>query len=742
MLPLASFLSASALHQRAASSPRVQSTLEQEEKRTRARAAETITIRLEKNACTLGGGSELGVDYRGRMPAPTRGHSGHNDGDSRGSTSRLTLEAAALLDLPSPSARSSGPLVKRRNRTGANSRTLLASIVLANLSPAFAQSPPDSFTAQRTASHPSSAQLTALSAAPNFDNPDSHLPTPAPIPPPRPRVRKRDHLDQVPPRFRLLEGDLIPDDEWQLFGKSSTAKHFIDVVSSPPRTDTDIHPALLEANSEPTVASALPITITVPDGWQNTPRPTSFYAVPVIVASSLILALFIIGGILSGIVWRSKQRVRRHIEDGDGALEQKRSKLDRLFGRKGKKYKSRRRRVVQREMTQEGGDAVSIVSVRSATEFAVGGAGRVRQRRARNRRATAEDIDSQDNDDGEETRPLTGSATSLSAAPTLAGRIVARLRPSTAESVEQRDSNRLDPSIVFSRDLPRSVTTSSDASHSSRTAQLPLPLPSAAPPVSPPILAISTTALTVSLPSESSPPSPGGQSNFGLTFPTETVVQPSPPAYRQNRTIPSSSRLNPITLPPAAITLRTGEPSEWADEKVEARSVEEEVQESVVAQQEEEEEVIDPATYSAHIATDDKVVLARLRATSSLSSDRNSPLEMPSAPQLDSNDIDEDGFERLVLPVPTGSTSSLVLPNLMPPPSTPLSPTFSYSSPSPVTPAVTSNSKGKEAARDGEVEVLDLPIYRNGVDPMAAASAPPPEVDDDDQDDEARGGVV
>ena len=197
--------------------------------------------------------------------------------------------------------------------------------------------------------------------------------------------------------------------------------------------------------------------------------------------------------------------------------------------------------------------------------------------------------------------------------------------------------------------------------------------------------------------------------------------------------------MNPLSLPAAALSLATGGSGEWSDEKAassdERVSGSEEEELEVVVQL---EEIIDPATYSAHIATDDKTVLARLRATSTLSSHPTSPLETPSAPHLDTDDVDDDGFERM--PDTQGSTSSSpVLSNLIPPPSTPLSPSFNYSSPSPV---ASSTAKGKEAARDGEVEILDLPIYPNGVDPMVGASAPPP--DDDSGEDDAepeRGGV-
>ena len=693
------------------------------------------------------------------MESRSRVESAWNEGNAYGSTSRLSIEALAALQLAAPSTPAPRRTTKRRNRSAPVPLISFAGIALANLTTASAR---NSASPQRTATR-SSISLTTTTTLPvnslaSTNSPLLNFPsaTAPPINSPRerPRIRKREHLEQVPTRYVLVEGELLPGEKWELFGKqSAAAKHFVDVIAvDPPRMEQNLDDSAAFSatgqNSASSTTDPLPsATITVPDGWATTPRPTTFYAVPVIVASSLILAIFIAGGMLAGLVWRSKQRIRRHVEAGDEVLEEKWSKLDRLLGRR--KYKPKKRRIVQREMVQEGGDAVSVLSVRSVTEFAVGGGGRVRQRRARRRRPTNGTDDSQ-NMDGDETAPLTGSTTSRPATPTIAARLAARLRPSTADSTDSSDPPRLNPSTVFSRDLNSGPTTSTDESGSADSHSV--PHSSAETPNSPPLLSISTASPVIPAP-DIIPPSPTGQSNFGLIFPVETLPQPSPPAYRPNKIVPSTSRLNPLTLPPAAIPLTTGESSEWSDEKVEERPIEPEAELETpaeeAAEEAEVEELIDPATYSAHIATDDKTVLARLRATSTLPPSRTSPLETPSAPQLDGNDVDEDGFERLVLPESIGSTSSApILPNLIPPPPTPLSPSFDYSSSSPISATVSSTAKGKEAARDGEDEVLDLPIYRNGIDPMAAASAPPPEDHDDfeaEDEEEAnrnRGGVV
>lgn len=189
----------------------------------------------------------------------------------------------------------------------------------------------------------------------------------------------------------------------------------------------------------------------------------------------------------------------------------------------------------------------------------------------------------------------------------------------------------------------------------------------------------------------------------------------------------------------------------------------------------EEEPPVDRSLYQAHLATDDKAVLNRLRNRGQDETDdqelgSSSRLELPTAsapPVVEEEELDEDGFERFEpehaqerfttsekakLRAPPSPLQRPVSSNL---PAPPTRGDFSYSylsrpDPAPASSTIPSTSKSALAAEYAalqpreEEEELDLPVYlpqeqRNEVLGMASA---PPALDDDDEEDEDEEGIT
>lgn len=110
-----------------------------------------------------------------------------------------------------------------------------------------------------------------------------------------PKLRKRiretfdlDAFPETPDRFSLVGGKLVTGKNWKLNGK----------------TDAEQPRKLAQSKAiDPTPApivktAAPPLILTIPPGWVVPPRSSTFYAVPVIIATSLLLALSIIGAVV------------------------------------------------------------------------------------------------------------------------------------------------------------------------------------------------------------------------------------------------------------------------------------------------------------------------------------------------------------------------------------------------------------------------------------------------------------
>ncbi|GAA6027700.1 hypothetical protein JCM8097_007989 [Rhodosporidiobolus ruineniae] len=518
--------------------------------------------------------------------------------------------------------------------------------------------------------------------------------------------------------------------------------------------------------------SAQTTSVNIPDGWQPKERETDFYAVPIIVAMSILVALMVVGAIFGTMMVRRKKRrrERRHrARKGLAPVEEEekrwRKVVDKVVPGRRKRVRERERAEGDRPAGEEGGEGEGREGRGSGggsggghrrvrtTGFAAGP--RVRPRRRRRRGGEADDED----DEGTAlTRTQTRSSTSSAGGrDTLTQRLAARMR---GEGAAAREGRATGAATVFSRDVNAGSVVSLTASALSRAASASesrttvgrtlsgsgsspatptTPTTPALPPHllftpaddpalqaqphipgSPSLalqrshsrassrssLALPPAALPASSPPQPTPPPP---SSFGLLIASDALPAPGPPAYRasssrvqQTRRFGAGDRevlVSPV-LPaleqPARRRLvggfggrrrergreeQEGEGEEeqwhWPGEKGRALApsspvagpsappVEEDdptEAEERDAAEEEEEEAHDPALYSAHVATDDKAVLARLRAQT----DRfpASSAAMASAPpvELDGDDeADEDGFERLpaeLLPSAGPSTAS------------------------------------------------------------------------------------
>lgn len=554
-------------------------------------------------------------------------------------------------------------------------------------------------------------------------------------------------------------------------------------------------------------SAAVTTSISVPEGWRPVQRATNLYAVPIIITISVLVALAVAGTIVGSVVWRKRRRIRqrglRLREPGEDKGEKGgRARIKKMVGRM-----KRAKGPAGGEDDQAGGDEgrpVSTRSQRTTTAIAVGSAGRLRERRRR-RAARASQAAEEDH---EASTALTSGSRSVPE--TLTARLSARMRASLEGPPDHRS-----PSTVFSRDLARVDTRSSTGSadtlsrigsaydgtslrtipsHSSHTASCDL-------------LALQSSTLDVSLststssslhrtgsrdspglPLPATTPSPSlATSTFGQFLHGVEAALPSfgPPAYRPNSsTIQATTRLTSSLLGRssrqqsrrAVPDEERAEPLLWPEEKRQLRAAQAAEAEASTsrrsegveppAHEEHSEPAIDRSAYSAHIATDDKAVLARLRERAQAvevvdgagQAEGSQPaalrvLAEASAPHAEDDEVDEDGFELLpaqvpsivieqpsLLPLPPQAVQTRSQHNLDSPAASPL-PSRSPS-PRPATqlePSSVALGKRAEARRsavdlqDDEEDESFLPVYLpRTVDSAAMASAPGEDSDEED----------
>lgn len=645
-------------------------------------------------------------------------------------------------------------------------------------------------------------------------------------------------------RATVLQDNLddVPESTPSAAVSTRTSLSLVSVADHPSPTPTiDRTPKIAAAASASSTPTASGSNFTIPDGWAATPRETNFYAVPVIVAMSVLVAIAVVGTVVGSVVWRRKARVsrRKHkkgdVEKGRVGRMMEKVGLGTPVAEKTSKGKGKRKKkggkkggggaseVVVHGSTSDlgSGSAGGRRAITRATASALPPAGRLRPRRQR--RSRVEDGEQ----DEEERSALTGSqadqAGVLTPHDTLTSRLQARLRnplggSNTAQSQQQG------PSTVFSRDLNRTSTHSTYSSTgfgslsrtSSRTASLRheaahetnsllgQPTDRDALPLGPSLSRTSSRrSMAASIPAPASPAlsTHSATSAFGSTVLDVPLPALGPPAYRPaSATVQSTTRHSVSRVPVPRIEVeeeeeprrRSGrargapdveeEQWHWPNEKPVAgpaprrgRRVPAPVTGAgasspppppSVTEDHEEEAPVDPTLFSAHLATDDKAVLARLReqaaAQSSTSptavgSSSSTALAPEASAPVDEDEVDEDGFERLPRhPAASLPAPSAPPPSLLPPPSRPVDLAFDYTTSSPSSASALTldrkTSRRSPAVEDvdeeAEVGFLPLPVYQSQAqerererrerEVMGRATAPPP----DDEEEEEEGEVA
>ncbi|BGP47674.1 hypothetical protein JCM10450v2_003539 [Rhodotorula kratochvilovae] len=622
--------------------------------------------------------------------------------------------------------------------------------------------------------------------------------------------------DNLPSPTRALSSSPTPTSS--LIPSASDTAHAADLAAQP------------SDSSSAARASGTSASFSIPDGWQAKPRETDYYAVPIIIAMSVLVAVIVVVSILVSVLMRRKKRRRSRRRSGKKKAKEaegekgwrgmvdKAMKPVRSAGKKAKKRAAEDAAVpaAEGDAPEGGGSSTGHRRVRT-TGFAAGP--RVRPRRRRRREGDGENED----DEGTAlTRTGTRSSTSSAAHDTLTARLSARTTPAGATTVFSRDvTSRSQVSLTASALSRISSRTSQRSVRSAREPPAPPPEVLFTPADDPALTAhlalpgSSSSSLrrerSASAPSPPPAPAPPPPSTFGMLIATDALPAPGPPAYR-----PSSSTLQSTrrygagdAVPPAApvasaVALRERRARRGFGRRREVREDEGEEEgewhwpgekgrplgvgavtgpSSPLAEPEEEgdngdeaeedQPPVDRALFSAHIATDDKAVLARLRAqrdrpagdahlAAPPSSAGSSSTPAPSAPlDEDDADVDGDGFERFdagpsapasappaslsdddgdgvaaapvsFLPAPPKPVQQPSYTYAYPrsTPSTPLTP----SSTAPLLPPSSSSRKAALAAEYGaaasEDDVDALPRYLAGGgagrEVLGLASAPPP----------------
>ena len=436
--------------------------------------------------------------------------------------------------------------------------------------------------------------------------------------------------------------------------------------------------------SSASASSSVSSKFVVPAGWAAKSRKTDYYAVPIIISTSVILAVIVIGAIVGSVVWRRKARI-----DGRKAERRDPEKALAAKGVVGRALAKVRKGKGKAKGSADGGSDAGRASPVVAS-------GRLRQRRPR--RARPARVDAPD----DENTALTRSVSSGSHAPpdTLTHRLATRLRLKSSAPASEAS-----PTVVFSNGSPLTrsrstlgLTLSRTSSHQSSLGQ-PADRPSSlrAPPPAP------------ASPSLSSP-----SSTFGGLFALDgSLPAPGPPAYRpSSSTIGTTTRLTSSILPSRRVPPPVDDELRWPEEKVRPPSRSPTPVASTSAPppppppvDEPEPDEHPPEPFAAHLATDDKALLALIAQQASSSASSSAERLQGTAPDAD---VDPDGFERFEpeTETPPDSTSTM-----LPLPPAAVRTAFDFSS--------------------GTQDVLPLPVYVPRTD-APEPSAPPPDEDDED----------
>ncbi|GAA6025050.1 hypothetical protein JCM10207_008653 [Rhodosporidiobolus poonsookiae] len=773
---------------------------------------------------------------------------------------------------------------------------------------------------------------------------------------PSPTLRKR-----VLPKYTYSDGDWIEDTGWTLRGSAAaaspsptsashaasmsidsgaaddegldehveahvssaapTAMHdYLDNLASPtsssPSSTLTPAPSPSPTAAYDTAPSASTSSVNIPDGWQPRPRETDYYAVPIIIAMSVLVAIIVVGAIFATVFVRRKNRRRRNRKRGIVEESKWRAVVEKVVpgaaargrrrGRRGSAGAAAKERSASAvaAATRAGGEEQRRDEPRQdggADEGAGSGSGgggsghrrvrttgfaagpRVRPRRRRRRDA---DPDDEDDEGTALTRTQTRSSTSSSVRDTLTARLAARFRSERESGAGAGDARPSGPVTVFSRDVgasSHSLTASALAltRASSRTsvatgrssASAPSPVTPTTPTPAPQLLftpaddpslqpqphipgsgspslsrlytthSRASSRSSLALASSSAAPQPPPQSAFGALIATDALPAPGPPAYRASSSTVQQTRrfgagdaapepVSPVVGTGAGGVMARfggrrrvgrrraedeGESDEgewhWPGEKGRPLGLAPDSASEVEAPlagpsgsappphaHDDPDDArhpalpppVDRSLFSAHVATDDKAVLARLRARTDRLDRSEGAALVPSAPPIehqeaeDGDAVDEDGFERFsgaeagaeagpsapppnlqrspsILPAPPARVQYAYLSSSAPSPAlaTPALASLSAAALLPSTPAPASaqaSSAGQEKAalaaeyaaagladddgEDGEeAEGAWLPRYGVPTAPAVQASAPPV-LDNDEEDEEEEAALA
>ncbi|GAA5877698.1 hypothetical protein JCM3774_006646 [Rhodotorula dairenensis] len=394
---------------------------------------------------------------------------------------------------------------------------------------------------QQRASNPSAAAPTAA----NFSPASPPVRQGAPATTQTPRARKRA---PVPPRYVNSDGQWVEDYGWTLRGKgtmdpaaaTASTAHATAMEDHVPTsvltsqqgasaTGTALEPeqtpnvaglgvdagALPSASASSSTAStssatssaeasATSLSISIPYGWQAVPRETNYYAVPLVIAMSVLVAVLVAISIFISVIVRRKKRRRRKAAaarkarrlaaangtakevPGDvGDLDARgekgwRGTLDKFTGGQGRRKRKRAKRAASRGVIARGdptdgeeeGGTGRIPTVRRRVRVTGFSAAGVRNSlRRRSRRGDQDGDDDADGrsggDDAEDERALSRSGTRSSAASvvedTLTHRIATRLSSASSRAAAL-GARGAGTTTVFSRDARNGSVVSLTAS--------------------------------------------------------------------------------------------------------------------------------------------------------------------------------------------------------------------------------------------------------------------------------------
>ena len=358
---------------------------------------------------------------------------------------------------------------------------------------------------------------------------------------PRPRLRQRG--PDIPPLYVNSDGEWVQDYGWTLRGRKGTAVNpastaastayataMEDHIPSTPSPSTatagpehtpdvaglGVDAGALASSSGSTFSSTPTSTaasssssspsISIPNGWQAIPRETNYYAVPLVIAMSVLVAVLVAISIFISVIVRRKKRRRRKAAaarkakrlaaangttptdlDGTNVMTEKgwRGALEKVTGRQARRKKRKAKRAATRaaagagpagagERTEgeEEGSAGRAPSVRRrvrVTGFTAAGLrGSLRRRRRRDGDGGDDgegdgrgggDVEEEEEDERALTRSGTRSPTASIVEDTLTHRVATRL--SSSASGQQRGAGT---TTVFSRDARNGSVISLTAS--------------------------------------------------------------------------------------------------------------------------------------------------------------------------------------------------------------------------------------------------------------------------------------